>query len=243
MAKFNGKVKMFNKTRGYGFISGNHGSKDVNVHFSNIQAEGFKTLIEGQSVEYGIEETPRGLTAIQVRVLERNQAIEHNTEDKLYWCRAGEIEEEAFVREIVPRIHRNLIVHPDKKTRKTMIDLLNTDQGTLADLKTQKTPFFSAGRYGYDPQYTVTFNHKDYDHYKRLYPTAAIYFWVHWEQLQYKTYTVEPMYGVWEVSFTYLQERIEANEVALHQYKHRIGDTKNATESYLFNLNEFHRLL
>ena len=61
----NGTVKFFNVDKGFGFIAGQDGV-DVFVHFSNIQAEGFKTLNEGQAVSYDVQETSRGLQAINV---------------------------------------------------------------------------------------------------------------------------------------------------------------------------------
>mgnify|MGYP001179506561 CR=1 FL=1 len=60
-----GTVKWFNSQKGYGFIVGEDG-KDVFVHFSAIQVDGYKTLEEGQNVEYEIEETPRGPQAVNV---------------------------------------------------------------------------------------------------------------------------------------------------------------------------------
>ena len=60
-----GTVKWFNSQKGYGFIVGEDG-KDVFVHFSAIQVDGYKTLEEGQSVEYDIEESPRGPQAVNV---------------------------------------------------------------------------------------------------------------------------------------------------------------------------------
>ena len=58
----NGTVKWFNAEKGYGFISQESGD-DVFVHFSAIQGKGFKTLEEGQSVSFEIEEGPRGKQA------------------------------------------------------------------------------------------------------------------------------------------------------------------------------------
>lgn len=60
-----GKVKWFSPEKGYGFIEKEDGS-DVFVHFSAIQGEGFKTLVEGQAVEFDIVEGPRGPQAANV---------------------------------------------------------------------------------------------------------------------------------------------------------------------------------
>ncbi|WP_066633641.1 cold shock domain-containing protein [Desulfolucanica intricata] len=60
-----GKVKWFNAEKGYGFIEREDGG-DVFVHFSAIQAEGFKTLEEGQEVEFDIVEGARGPQAANV---------------------------------------------------------------------------------------------------------------------------------------------------------------------------------
>jgi CspA family cold shock protein len=61
----NGRVKWFNRTKGYGFIERDEG-EDVFVHYSAIQGEGFKTLDEGDSVEFEIVEGPKGLQATNV---------------------------------------------------------------------------------------------------------------------------------------------------------------------------------
>ena len=60
-----GTVKWFNAEKGFGFITGGDG-KDVFVHFSAIQGEGFKTLEEGQSVTFDVEEGQRGPQATNV---------------------------------------------------------------------------------------------------------------------------------------------------------------------------------
>ncbi len=61
-----GKVKWFNAAKGYGFITGDDG-KEVFVHFSAIQVDGFKTLDEGQPVEYDVNEGPKGPQAANVK--------------------------------------------------------------------------------------------------------------------------------------------------------------------------------
>jgi CspA family cold shock protein len=63
-----GVVKWFNASKGYGFIS-REGKDDVFVHYSAIQSEGFKTLDEGQRVEFSVERGEKGLQATQVTTL------------------------------------------------------------------------------------------------------------------------------------------------------------------------------
>jgi CspA family cold shock protein len=60
-----GTVKWFNATKGYGFIS-REGGEDVFVHHSAIQSEGYRTLNEGQRVEFTVERGPKGLQASNV---------------------------------------------------------------------------------------------------------------------------------------------------------------------------------
>jgi len=66
--RINGTVKWFNGTKGYGFIE-REGGADVFVHFSAIQADGFKNLQEGQKVEFTVEQGPKGLQAANVTIV------------------------------------------------------------------------------------------------------------------------------------------------------------------------------
>ncbi|HLE22751.1 MAG: cold shock protein [Anaerolineales bacterium] len=63
--RFRGTVKWFNAVKGYGFI-GREDGEDVFVHFSAIQAEGYRKLEEGQQVEFSVESGPKGLQAANV---------------------------------------------------------------------------------------------------------------------------------------------------------------------------------
>jgi len=63
-----GKVKWFNERKGFGFIEADNGN-DVFVHFSAIQDSGFKTLQEGQSVSFDVQNGPKGPYAANVKAL------------------------------------------------------------------------------------------------------------------------------------------------------------------------------
>lgn len=68
--KMTGLVKWFNADKGFGFISPADGSKDVFVHFSAIQSNNFRTLLEGQKVEFSVEDGAKGPAAANVVVAE-----------------------------------------------------------------------------------------------------------------------------------------------------------------------------
>lgn len=65
----NGTVKWFNDQKGYGFITPDDGGKDLFVHQSAIEAEGFRSLAEGAKVSYETEQGPKGPAAAHVRAL------------------------------------------------------------------------------------------------------------------------------------------------------------------------------
>ena len=63
-----GTIKWFSDAKGYGFISRNQGD-DVFVHYTAIEADGFRSLRDGQRVEFTVEQGPKGLQAVQVRTV------------------------------------------------------------------------------------------------------------------------------------------------------------------------------
>ena len=178
--------------------------------------------------------------------IDENVVTHGDLQNKGEWCSHGERKENVFVRNYGHQL--GLIINPEKETNRYAPDLANFIGEGLADLKTQNTPFFTARRYNYDPQYTVTFNRNDADRYRVEEPDLDIYFWVDWIAVRYfkeSTHpnygdthvTVNPMLGVWKVSFEDLDAIIQNSP--LHAYQQRVNDTRgNARDSYLINLND-----
>ena len=169
----------------------------------------------------------------------------HDTEDRAHWFRLGLAQEHAFVTDTAARLGLPLQMNPAKERNPKAIDfVLSPLEGApvYADLKTQNTPFFTAGRRGKNPGRTVTFNAKDLRHYEQLYPQAVIFFHVHWTQLSAtfgaQTYTVPPLHGVWRASVPDIRALVDREQVQ-HAYQRRVNDTQgNAKESYLLSLDD-----
>jgi hypothetical protein len=179
----------------------------------------------------------------------------HNTEDKKWWLKHGEIGEKDFINIICPKIGLDGQINPEKERDPTVPDLVVN--GRLADLKVPRTPFFTAAKYHkklngmdvpFNPTYTVTFNRKDYNRYSKLYPYIDIYFWVSWEDTVYtsrdgRKIEIDPISGVWFSSFRQLKELINIRKYPLHKYLRRYGDTVgNAKESYLIDLKDLEEI-
>lgn len=64
----NGTVKWFNNAKGYGFILPDAGGEDLFVHYSSIQMDGYRSLGAGQPVTFDVQEGPKGLHAVNVRL-------------------------------------------------------------------------------------------------------------------------------------------------------------------------------
>ncbi len=163
----------------------------------------------------------------------------HNTEEKGWWTQHGVRLEHQFVTEVAPQLGLDVEINPTKATNPFVPDLLL--RGNIADLKTQNTPFFTAQRFGIDPQFAVTFNRKDYLRYAESYPDLTVLFWVDWTTTEWPQaqprIRIKKMWGVWEVAFAELVTRIVGGRTPLHTYQRRGGDRLgNATESYLFDL-------
>ena len=71
-----GIVKWFNEAKGFGFIQ-RDGAEDVFVHYTAIQTPGFKTLQEGQRVEFAVEQGRKGLQAVEVRPLDPRGPVQY----------------------------------------------------------------------------------------------------------------------------------------------------------------------
>jgi CspA family cold shock protein len=69
LERLTGRVKWFNAQKGYGFIVPDNGGKDLFVHYSAIQSDGYKTLKEGQKVEFEVDSSDRGDKAVNVTVI------------------------------------------------------------------------------------------------------------------------------------------------------------------------------
>lgn len=171
----------------------------------------------------------------------------HDLQDKGVWCEDGASAEEVFVKKYGAKL--GLIINPEKENDPYAPDLLNIRNRFLADLKTQNTPFFQAkSRFGYDPQFTVVFNGKDRERYRKNYPDIEIYFAVDWQSVKfvsnYGIIEVKPMIGIWFIPFSRLDIILENSPY--HSYQQRVLDEKgNAKGSYVLDLNNenFERLV
>lgn len=225
-----GKIETFNKTFNKITFYLNTLSEKVNVN----DTVSFEIRVSKSGIHYAHNVTP----------VYRNLS-KYNTEDKQLWCKEGELSEQAFVKNIVPKIGLNIIINPDKITNPYAIDLWDIDNQKYADLKSQNTPFFYSGKYiypksggYYNPTFTMSFNQKDYKRYAKLYPTCDIYVCINWTQLEYQTIHVQPLQGVWRARFPAMASAIQNGYVYLHKYIHRKDDHVNAKASYLFDLRD-----
>ena len=170
----------------------------------------------------------------------------HNTEDKEFWVdKYGEKNERKFI-EIANFLGiKNLQINPEKENDPLAIDYIWEEN--LADLKTQTTPFFTSGKYNLQPRFSVTFNRKDYERYKKYMNDTGkkifIFFWIHWKQLIWKEKKIEYLYGVYFDEFFNIQKTIESGAPE-HFYQRRYNDTQgNAKSSFILDLRNFKKVI
>ena len=151
-----------------------------------------------------------------------------DTENKLSWCEHGLRLEREFVTKYGDEMF--VSVHPDKAKCPYGPDFL---VGGLmpGDLKTQDTPFRTAGRYGVPAERAVTFNEKDYDRYTAQYPNMLVFFWVRFL----------PQEAV------FLMTMADARRLCLperkHHYLRRKDDRRgNAKASYILDVRTLERV-
>lgn len=178
----------------------------------------------------------------------RNKTVEgHDTEDKEWWCIHGARLEEEFVKICRDRLAIDMSINPEKDTNPYVHDLVFIDKSgkrRIADLKCQNTPFFTASRYGIDPRFAVTFNRKDYERYKKLYPDIVIFYWIDWKQLSWKDKHIDYIGGFYALPFANIVRMIENHEAPEHAYIFRVNDTEgNAKSSFILDLRKFQCLL
>jgi hypothetical protein len=169
-----------------------------------------------------------------------------DNEDKLAWCeKYGEQTENEFC---VSRLYELDVLgylNPEKKHNKYVHDLFLV---LKADLKTVRTPLFKAQElYDIDPQYAVTFNLKDANRYKELYPNIVVVFDVMWDKescsmdIGGRTYSVEPMHKTFAGLLGNVKNAIIASGSKKITYRNRINDSAgNAKESYVFDVRNLH---
>jgi hypothetical protein len=169
-------------------------------------------------------------------------------QDKKAYCEYGVKKEFEFIDFFDTHVEKGGVeINVDKVTDKYAPDILL--YGELADLKAQRTPFFTAARYKLDPRFTVTFNKKDVERYTELYPEIHIVFWIDWKTTEWKpatnqnsnTIKVQEQHGVYLATFEQISRMI--HKAPLHEYKDRKNDRQgNAKSSYLLDVRAFTQL-
>ncbi len=150
-------------------------------------------------------------------------------QDKAAWCKHGEAAEQRLAGPMLPH-GGALMMNPAKATDPYTHDLYVVMPG---DLKTIRTRFQTADRYGIDPRSAITLNVKDVERYARLYPTIVIVFDVDFGDYRRLCYA----------TLREIQRAIRADKAQLHEYQHRVNDTQgNATASWVLDADWFPEL-
>lgn len=168
-----------------------------------------------------------------------------STEDKQHWCDAAEADERAFAVNRLFQLGLSGSVNVEKRSNPYTHDLFVQ---WPSDLKNIRTPLFKAQElYGIDPQYAVTFNVKDGERYRSLYPNIVVIFDVKWEELSREIggtlYQVEPMHVTYAGLLDDISNAVKAGGSKRIEYQKRVDDTLgNAKASWVFDVRLLQRL-
>ena len=156
------------------------------------------------------------------------------------WYKLGEDYERKFVTEICPFLGLPIIINPAKETNKSAPDLFNIETQRVADLKVKTTPFYSAPKFKFDPQFTIIFSTYEYNYYLKAYPEIMLYFWVKYaRQLEKK---IIFMYGIWEAELSEIRIMVDFKLAPIFHFKHKHSSEQDS-HVILLDLKQFKRLL
>ena len=182
----------------------------------------------------------------------RNDRVAIDTEDKAKWCEEGRRLEDEFVRLMSEHSHLSIKINPAKDDDPKVPDLMVPGYGAC-DLKSIRTPFFTADKYGVDPNDAITLNAKDVIRYRSMYPGLGIFFWVQWDTLSISLKRSKPVTYKWAVYFAELQDilaLVDSGIAKSHAYQRRntkgqdgpkrlqrigMDESKNAISSYVID--------
>lgn len=163
-----------------------------------------------------------------------------SNQDKRAWCEAGAEQEWEFIQSRLFGIGIPGMVNVAKRQDPYTHDLVVQLQ---ADLKSVRTPFFTAGKYGLEPQFAVTFNEKDALRYRDLYPNIVVFFDIDWQQTEYGEISVEPMRATYAGFLGDIRTAIQKSGNHKHAYRERVDDEAgNAKASWVFDVRYLHRV-
>jgi len=157
--------------------------------------------------------------------------LDMDTENKNYWVEEYGIKKETEFCNACNVLGVPLKINPNKTFDKYAPDLLYGNM--LADLKYSGTPFYTSKC----PQWTVSFNHKDYVQYIENYPNIGIFLWVNYPDSYAYNVRVNRIHGIYYINFAKLADLITGGIFPSHEYKKRVNDNMgNAKSSYLIYL-------
>lgn len=168
-----------------------------------------------------------------------------DTEDKQVWCDYGDDAERHFVAGRLFDLGLGGHINPQKKTNPYVHDMFVQFP---SDLKTVRTPLFkSMELYGIEPQYAVTFNHKDAERYKELYPNIVVIFDIWWKNcasnIGGQDYAVKDMHFTVAGFLSDIRNAIVKSGSHRIDYTRRVGDTNgNAKFSWVLDARHLQKI-